>query len=362
MKPLATVAGVGWVTPLGNGVEEVRARLAAGESAPVAELAAPHARRPAFYRPIPPGQADAVARSAARVRRSSPISCYALTAGLAALQAAGEAPGLLPPERASQTAVIFAVCSGGVNYTRRFYEKIVAEGPAGASPILFPETVYNAPASHLAALLGVDGPSYTLVGDASAGFAALRFAGELLATDPGLAQCIVVGAEEADWILWQGYAAWRLLASEPCVRLHAEPPGGMLLSEGAAAMVLRRPTGAPGEVGLLAEHATYLGRREAGAALGRVLGELPRAGVQALYGSANGTWVDAVEAATLARSGVSAPAFYPKGALGDPLGAAAILQAALAAEAVAHGEVQGALATGIGLNQQVGAALVQRAG
>ena len=65
--------------------------------------------------------------------------------------------------------MVFAICSGGVNYTRRFYHEIVTQGANGASPLLFPETVYNAAASHLAALLGLNGQSYTLVGDSSVG-------------------------------------------------------------------------------------------------------------------------------------------------------------------------------------------------
>ena len=32
-------------------------------------------------------------------------------------------------------AVVFAICSGGVNYTRRFYHEIVKQGANGASPI-----------------------------------------------------------------------------------------------------------------------------------------------------------------------------------------------------------------------------------
>ena len=71
--------------------------------------------------------------------------------------------------RAARLAVIFAVASGSVVYTRRFYEQVTKQGAKAASPMLFPETVYNAPASHLAALLGIDGATYTLVGDNSVG-------------------------------------------------------------------------------------------------------------------------------------------------------------------------------------------------
>ncbi|MEI6736711.1 MAG: GNAT family N-acetyltransferase [Actinomycetes bacterium] len=78
-------------------------------------------------------------------------------------------------------AIVFGVSSGGVQYTRRFYEQIVKQGANAASPLLFPETVYNAPASHLAAMLGVDGATYTLVGDGTVGLQALEFGAQLIA-------------------------------------------------------------------------------------------------------------------------------------------------------------------------------------
>ena len=52
-------------------------------------------------------------------------------------------------------ALIFAVSNGGVIYTKRFYHDIVESGAQSASPLFFPETVFNAPASHLAAILGI---------------------------------------------------------------------------------------------------------------------------------------------------------------------------------------------------------------
>ncbi len=374
------VAGMGWVTPLGNGRDEVWEKLAAGETAPVEALAPSHddhraaryRQRPQWYIPVPDRQTAGVARMQ-RIRRSSAITHLALTAGLAALEDAGMglSPDGFPPETAARTAVIFAVCSGGVQYTRRLYEKIVDEGPAGASPLLFPETVYNAPASHLAAALGLDGVSYTIVGDGSVGLSALAFAEELLACHPELEQCVVVGSEESDWILWEGYAAWRLCAAEPCVRLHQPTPSGMLLGEGAVALVVRRPGEA--ETGAVITTATtsYARRRDATAALGELLAS-PSARSSTLcdwiVGSANGTWVDAIEAAALTRHLPGVPTFYPKGQLGDALGASSLLQVALGTLALEKGIIghpgtpppDEVTVTSLGLNQQVAAAWIGR--
>ena len=79
-------------------------------------------------------------------------------------------------------------------------------------------------ASHLAAILGITGASYTLVGDGAVGILALKMAEDLMA-DPDLDRCLVVGAEEADWLLCDAYRKWRLLrarATDRAVRAAAQ--------------------------------------------------------------------------------------------------------------------------------------------
>src|SRR5437667_762968 len=101
-------------------------------------------------------------------------------------------------------ALVFAISNGGVIYTKRFYRDIVEGGAQSASPLLFPETVFNAPASHLAAILGVTGTTYTLVGDGAVGLAAIKMAEELMANE-ALDYCLVVGTEEIDWRCCEDY-------------------------------------------------------------------------------------------------------------------------------------------------------------
>ena len=199
-----------------------------GDVAEAKVITNPETGRAHVYAPVPPKTVEALGRNP-RLRRSSAISYFAVAAGLAALENAGVN---LTPDAAARTAIVFAISSGGVIYTRKFYEQIVKHGANTASPLLFPETVYNAPASHLAAQLGVDGASYTLVSDSTVGFSALEFAGQLLATSD-LDHVVVVGAEESDWILCEAYRDWRF----------SRRPGstqGALLAEGAAAVVLGR--------------------------------------------------------------------------------------------------------------------------
>src|SRR6202043_3897687 len=169
-----------------------------------------------------------------RLRRSSAISRFTVVAGLEALASANLK---LDPKLSARTALIFAVSNGGVIYTKRFYHDIVESGAQAASPLLFPETVFNAPASHLAAILGITGASYTLVGDGAVGILALKMAEDLMTSDT-LDYCLVVGAEEADWLLCDAYRKWRLLRSAPPIEPFQQPPYGTILSEGAGAILL----------------------------------------------------------------------------------------------------------------------------
>ena len=146
-----------------------------------------------------------------RLRRSSAISRFAVAAGLSALR---RRRTLILQKMPRRTALIFATSNGGVIYTKRFYHDIVASGRAGGQSAAFPETVFNAPASHLAAILGITGASYTLVGDAAVGILALQMAEDLMCNE-ALDYCLVVAAEEVDWLLCDAYRKWRLLRNKP---------------------------------------------------------------------------------------------------------------------------------------------------
>lgn len=336
----ARIAGFGWITPLGAEPDLVWERLTRGEVAETQEVTNPESGRIHRYVPVPPKLVESLARNP-RLRRSSSISYFAVAAGLAALEGAGLK---MTPETAARTAVVFAITDGGVLYTRRFYEQIVKQGANAASPLLFPETVYNAPASHLAAQLGIDGASYTLVGDSSVGLAAVHFAEQLLATSD-IDQCVVVGAEECDWVLCEAYADWRL----------ARTP----LAEGAAALVLSRS----GDIEIQAHAgAPFFHQREAGAALQGVLATLQGSeSAELVVRSANGTFVDRAEAVALAVQHGDTPAFFPKRSFGEAPGAGALMQVITAILALKKRCLRSALVPVVGFNQQVSAAVVTQA-
>jgi 3-oxoacyl-(acyl-carrier-protein) synthase len=341
------IAGMGWVTPLGAGLEEVRAKVAAGDCGAIKELTRA-GMKPHLFMPVPPGLAKTVERLP-RLRRSSAISLLTATAGLAALENAGVE---IFPGNAEQTAVVFAIGDGGVIYTRRFYEGIITQGAASASPLLFPETVYNAPASHLAALLGITGMTYTLVGDSSAGISALHFGAQLLETSD-LERVVVVGGEEIDWILCEAYAEWRL------ARQVNSGSHGMILSEGAAAIVLARS--GPVEISRIHAGAPFHNRRQAPAAMRRVLTELmqPSSAIDVTVCSANGTFIDAIEQEALHSIAATNEVIAPKLSLGEPLGGGALMQTILAALTLENRAASTALVSCLGLNQQAAALLLR---
>jgi 3-oxoacyl-(acyl-carrier-protein) synthase len=322
------LAGRGWVTPLGRTIDEVWAKLLAGVEAEVATSGESLGRKnsPAF--PVPPA-VMAEAAQHPRLRRASAISRFAVSAGLEALR---DAALELDEASAARTALVFAISNGGVIYTRRFFHDIVKSGASTASPLLFPETVFNAPASHLAAILGTTGASYTLVGDGAVGILALKMAEDLM-TNPELDRCLVVGAEEADWLLCDAYRKWRLLRAKPPIEPFAQPPKGMILSEGAGAVLLAR------EGDLVLEHVhaggNFSRQSELVRQLDAICRELPGgAATDVMIGSANGTFVDEAERTARARHFPAAALYTAKPALGESVAAGALWQLICAAQAL----------------------------
>src|SRR6266511_2316719 len=188
------IHGIGAVSPAGWGVLPLREALAKGEPLPVKELARPGWTRSLRVRPVPPPSPRPNFLSHARLRRTSPITQYAVAAALEALgeDAACVSNGSL------RLGILFCAMTGCVNYSRRFYDETLND-PATASPLVFPETVFNAPASHLAALLGTTAVNYTLVGDPGTFLQALALAADWLLSE-SVDGCLVIGAEEMDWL------------------------------------------------------------------------------------------------------------------------------------------------------------------
>ncbi|HJX97729.1 MAG TPA: beta-ketoacyl synthase N-terminal-like domain-containing protein [Chthoniobacterales bacterium] len=320
------IAGMGWVTPLGRNVDWVWERLLRNDRATVDIISDPVSPKTYHAFRVPnDGLKDLPPHP--RLRRASAISRFAAAAGLDALADAESKSGKINMDR---LALVFAVSNGGVIYTKRFYHGVVESGAQSASPLLFPETVFNAPASHLAAILGIAGASYTLVGDGAVGLLAIQMAIDLLKSN-ALDACLVVAAEEADWLLCDAYHKWRLLKKEPPVELFCDPPHGMILSEGAGAILIARE----GKVQMdrVDTGGNFWQRDQASAIVQKILGNLADENA-CIVASANGTFVDLAERSAIEKEMPEAIVYGPKGTLGESVGASALWQTIVGAQAL----------------------------
>jgi 3-oxoacyl-(acyl-carrier-protein) synthase len=326
------IAGIGWITPLGSGVDIVWERLLQGEEATAEKITEQFGDQSYSVFRVP-NSALVNLPPHSRLRRASLISRFAAAAGLEALQVAGIK---VDPQNAHRIALVFAISNGGVIYTKRFYRDIVEAGAQAASPLLFPETVFNAPASHVAAILGITGATYTLVGDSAVGLLAIKMAEDLM-TNTALDYCLVVGAEEVDWLLCDAYRRWRLLRLAPPVEPFSKVSQGMILSEGAGAVLLAR------HGSIMIDHihpgGSYRRRTEAERVLNRILCDLSQTNIDLVVSSANGTFIDKAECIALRQIVPDAFVYTPKPALGESVGAAGLWQVIAGTQALHRGEL-----------------------
>ncbi len=154
-----------------------------------------------------------------RLRRASNVTKFAVTA---AHQAIGAERLDRMKNHELNIGIVLSFMNGCVNYSNRFYEEVLKE-PSLASPMIFPETVFNAPASHIAAFLDCDGPVYTLIGDTATWFSALAVAEGWIAG--GLVDgCLILCAEEIDWLTLEALSLYSrdLIATEGAAAIYVE--------------------------------------------------------------------------------------------------------------------------------------------
>jgi 3-oxoacyl-(acyl-carrier-protein) synthase len=321
------IRGVGAVSPAGWGVASMQTSLERTTPLPQKDVARPGWEKPLHVRQVPVAQPRPGFLSHARLRRTSPITHYAVAA---ALEALGE-----DAANSGRVGIIVCVMSGCVNYSRRFYEETLRD-PATASPLVFPETVFNAPGSHLASLLGTTALNYTLVGDPGTFLQGVALAAEWL-SDENLDGCVVVGAEETDWLTADAY---RLFSRD------------IVLADGAGAIYLSRKARAR-SVRLLEitdSHLFYDRDSQIRATL-RMASQLRSADAVLLCDSRTG--VAKLDRAEMkAWNSWAGARISPKTILGEGLMAAAAWQVVLAVHSIQQSRWPGALVSVAGCNQQ----------
>jgi hypothetical protein len=337
------VNGVGVVSPAGWGLPAFSAAVQARQPLPASELARPGWEKPLPVRRVPAPSPRPAFLTQARLRRTSPISHFAVAA---ALEALGDRTAQFSVS-GRRLGIVSCAMSGCVNYSRRFYAETLSD-PAIASPLVFPETVFNAPASHIAALLGTLAINYTLVGDPGTFLQGLALAADWLTNDM-VDGCLVVGAEEIDWITADAY---RHFNSE------------IVMSEGAGAVFLSREADAGGSVELesITDSHPYTSRSSPREAIRNLRAELPVASDKTLLcdSTQNLPDLDAAELEVWETS--PSPRISPKALLGEGLMAGAAWQCVAAIDSLSRGESENALVSVAGCNQQaIGASFLRRA-
>ena len=175
-----------------------------------------------------------------KYRRMSRVSRLAVAGSIEALR---DAALEITPQVAPSIGVIIGTGYGSTSQTDEFFVGMLKEGPEGANPSLFPDTVPNAPASQVSIYHGLQGPNSTFSHNEVSGEQALAYAFRLLQV--GRAEVILAGSvDELSAVLFHSYSALQALSYkgmyEEGMRPFDRKRNGRVLGEGAGILVLER--------------------------------------------------------------------------------------------------------------------------
>jgi 3-oxoacyl-(acyl-carrier-protein) synthase len=281
---------------------------------------------------VPPSATPRDCLAHPRLRRASAISKFATAAATEALQS-------VDTYKAGSVRLGIAVGSQAacLRYSEQFFGEVLVDPPT-ASPALFPETVANIPASHLAAVVGGAERTYSLLGDQTAFVQALVVATEWL-LDGHVDVCLVIGAEEVAWT--------RVDALGRFCR-------DLVPSEGAGALALARDSSETPCPSLerITEGHLYAGQRTRTDAARAMRADLPTQSPRELLVDAccGVRRVDTAE--TEAWREWSGPRLSPRVTLGEGLTAATAWQCIAACAALMDAQANAANVSVVGGNEQ----------
>lgn len=325
------VHGLGAVTPAGWGVAALMAALDRGEPLPPVLLARPGRTQPLLTRPVPTPSQRPVFLAHPRLRRSGPLAQHLVAS---ALEALGEDVASVQAGRC-RLGVVACTMVGSVAYSRRFFEEALRE-PTQASPMLFPETVFNAAASHLAAYLGSGASNYTLIGDDGTFLQGLVVAADWLAS--GIVDgCLVLGVEELDWIV-----------ADAARLFHRRS----ILAGGAGALYLKSIPGRIAELGRITDAFLYVAGQTRREAARRVREQLMREQASAAVCLSQQGIASLDEAEEEAWRGLAPQRWAPKRLLGDAFTASAAWQCVAACQAILERRASEVDVSVVGVNEQ----------
>jgi 3-oxoacyl-(acyl-carrier-protein) synthase len=266
MKDRICITGIGVVSPIGIGKEEFLLSLRNGKSG-IEEIRE-------FDTHFSPSKKGGVVRSfhpkdfipASKIRRLDRASQFAIAASRLAL---ADAKFTVTHENSSRVGVVLGSGFCGLSASAEFHRGQVLESFLDLNPMLFPNTVPNAPSSYVSIELGIQGVNSTLVQSFCTAEAAVSFGCDQLRKKK--ADLILTGGvDELSELLFRGFSDLRLLATDEG---HAEKScpydkmrNGLVLGEGAGLLVIENE-----------EHARARGARIYGYILGYSLtGKSPK--------------------------------------------------------------------------------------
>ncbi len=250
------VTGMSAVSPMGTGSEPLLRGLWSGENAwrPVPEgpLAGQRARLAALVQDFEPRAHIPVMK----LRRMDNCTRFSVVAAQLAFEHAG-----LAEEDLSSCGVVFGTGTAGSTSVAEYLQGLLVDSAEGQFPMLFPNTVPNAPAGQVAIRFGIRGPNATVSQRESSGLHALARAAEFIRL--GRCHCVLVaGVDEYSTELLAFYDRMGFLSpgrsgGEESCRPFSARRNGWMVGEGAYALVLES-----------ADHA----HRRGAPLLGRLLG------------------------------------------------------------------------------------------
>ncbi len=226
----AVITGAGVVSPIGVGTDELWAALG-GPGA----FARPPARDGV---PVPDqastfsGDFDAESHTKTRsIRRASGLARMAVVAAEEAVGSSG-----LPEDAyfRDETAVVLATAFGSSKDYLEYQEGLRRRGLAGASGLLFSESVWNAASGHVSKALGARGASLTVVGGEESGLGTLVTARDRIRLEAATA-VVAGGVEQYGDLLAASLLQSGLIASD---RDGWRRDGPAPFAEGAAVLLV----------------------------------------------------------------------------------------------------------------------------
>ncbi|MGX6448290.1 beta-ketoacyl-[acyl-carrier-protein] synthase family protein [Patulibacter sp. S7RM1-6] len=225
VRPRVVVTGVGAVTALGVGAEELHRRWCAGEVGIVDGVGAASAFVPREHLTV---------KAARRADRFTQMAVVAADEALAAAGWDDELAGLDP----TRVGCVIGTGIGGLGTLESQIEVFREKGQPGLSPLGVPMLMGNAATGTVAMRRGLHGPGYATLSACAAGANAIGSG--VRAIQSGDADAMVVGGSEATLTAYAAAAFGQMGALSPTgiSRPFDARRDGFVMGEGAAVLVL----------------------------------------------------------------------------------------------------------------------------